>query len=684
MPVSGGFLAFTIVVTVAASASIGLTTFLFVDYLNYDKPISAIGPTGTVGDRGYNGTCDNTTLSELFTLYETLNATTSAFDFCDIDTCTELDFIITDLESVIDSSGLRGFDLVPLSNAIDEMVALTTNDTFCAASTCEYNELILNQLIDTFVSTNTTTVLDDVVNDLAELFALVTNGTFVTYPITDASIVNGTISIFKIDGLTANSVVVTDSAGILATSLYLGQTNGGTGKNSSGWNGVIYLVDGDWDVVAAVPYNLLSLNGSIVNADVSLTANISRDKIAPGNPNEVVITNAQGTLTSEQYVSSSRGCFGTYMSNATGYTLWTEGVPSHVLEIPRESIAPSTADAVVINDGDGILSAETVLATIRGGTGKNTSEFNGAIVIINGNWTYVAFPLAYSSLNLTDGIMNADINTNADIARSKIADGIANEVVINDVTGAFSSEPYLLPIRGGTGNDTSGWVGFLQIIAGVWSAVTAIPYSSLVLTNSIVNADVSTTAAISRSKIAVGTADHVVTNSGTGAFSSEAQLTVTKGGTGQDFSAVVSALLLVTSGVFSQLTYTLTTYSPALSFGAATTGITQSTTYGRYQRLGDTIWLEGYIALSSKGSATGSARITLPIAASSPSTGASGTIASEFVDFPANYWGFFIAPEAGVASALLAFSGDNIGASIATDANFLGNSTMRFWITYTA
>ena len=54
----------------------------------------------------------------------------------------------------------------------------------------------------------------------------------------------------------------------------------------------------------------------------------------------------------------------------------------------------------------------------------------------------------------------------------------------------------------------------------------------------IVNADVSASAAIDRSKLANGSANHVVINSGTGAFSSEATLAKSRGGTGADNSSV--------------------------------------------------------------------------------------------------------------------------------------------------
>jgi hypothetical protein len=53
----------------------------------------------------------------------------------------------------------------------------------------------------------------------------------------------------------------------------------------------------------------------------------------------------------------------------------------------------------------------------------------------------------------------------------------------------------------------------------------------------IVNADVNASAAITRSKLASGTADYVVKNSNTGVLSEEAQLATVRGGTGIDSSA---------------------------------------------------------------------------------------------------------------------------------------------------
>jgi hypothetical protein len=62
------------------------------------------------------------------------------------------------------------------------------------------------------------------------------------------------------------------------------------------------------------------------------------------------------------------------------------------------------------------------------------------------------------------------------------------------------------------------------------------------------------------------------------------------------------------------------TWTPALRFGGATTGITGSQV-GRYTRIGNMVFAQGTIALSSKGSATGAASIAgLPTSANVAAT----------------------------------------------------------------
>ena len=52
------------------------------------------------------------------------------------------------------------------------------------------------------------------------------------------------------------------------------------------------------------------------------------------------------------------------------------------------------------------------------------------------------------------------------------------------------------------------------------------------------------------------------------------------------------------------------TWTPTLRFGGSTTGISYSSQLGRYTKIGDTVHVQVFIALSSKGSASGSADIS--------------------------------------------------------------------------
>lgn len=80
-----------------------------------------------------------------------------------------------------------------------------------------------------------------------------------------------------------------------------------------------------------------------------------------------------------------------------------------------------------------------------------------------------------------------------------------------------------------------------------------------VLNGQIENANVSASAAIARSKLASGTADHVLINSGAGVMSSEASLAVTRGGTGLSTVAVGDLIYGSATATISRLTGNITT-----------------------------------------------------------------------------------------------------------------------------
>jgi hypothetical protein len=58
-------------------------------------------------------------------------------------------------------------------------------------------------------------------------------------------------------------------------------------------------------------------------------------------------------------------------------------------------------------------------------------------------------------------------------------------------------------------------------------------------------------------------------------------------------------------------------YTPNLVFGGANVGMTYTARNGFYTKVGNAIIVTGYIVLSAKGSSTGNAAVTLPVAAGS-------------------------------------------------------------------
>lgn len=142
--------------------------------------------------------------------------------------------------------------------------------------------------------------------------------------------------------------------------------------------------------------------------------------------------------------------------------------------------------------------------------------------------------IQYASLNLTSSIVNADVSPSAAIAYSKL--NLATSIINADISPTAAIIYSKLNLANSITN------------ADI-SSSAAIQYSKLALTGSLVDADISSSANISRSKIIAGTPDHVLINDPAGLMSSEAQLAISRGGTGASTAnAALNALLPQQSG----------------------------------------------------------------------------------------------------------------------------------------
>lgn len=167
------------------------------------------------------------------------------------------------------------------------------------------------------------------------------------------------------------------------------------------------------------------------------------------------------------------------------------------------------------------LPTSGTLATLAGVevfTGKSISGLTNTITDLTNTSIAAGAAIAYSKLNLAASIVNADVSPSAAIARSKIAAGTANQVVINDGAGLLSSTAALPASMGGTGVSGAATYPLSGIVLTDSNVVTVsgksmsgsantfsnVPYSALTLAGGIVNSDISPSAAIAYSKLALG------------------------------------------------------------------------------------------------------------------------------------------------------------------------------------
>ena len=137
------------------------------------------------------------------------------------------------------------------------------------------------------------------------------------------------------------------------------------------------------------------------------------------------------------------------------------------------------------------------------------------------------------------------------------------------------------------------------------------------------------------------------------------------------------------AGMTSQLLnwYEEGTFTPGVAFGGGSTAITYGNQYGFYTRIGRTVYVNGFIALTNKGSSTGNATITgLPFT-SANLTGnyAPGAITPYDISFSGQ---IFAAITTNATTATIYQSTTAGVRTNATNTNFANTSELFFSFTY--
>ena len=155
-------------------------------------------------------------------------------------------------------------------------------------------------------------------------------------------------------------------------------------------------------------------------------------------------------------------------------------------------------------------------------------------------------------------------------------------------------------------------------------------------------------------------------------------------GTATATSAIVNAVQFPSTQVPSANVNTLDdykegTWTPTVSFGGASVGITYDTTNtaGQYVKIGRNVFAWGRVVLTSKGSSTGGATVSLPITSSS-STPLPTVAIGYYYQFSVSLTGGYVV--LGTASFSPVYSGSNN----TTNAQFTNSSDFLFSTFYIA
>ena len=123
------------------------------------------------------------------------------------------------------------------------------------------------------------------------------------------------------------------------------------------------------------------------------------------------------------------------------------------------------------------------------------------------------------------------------------------------------------------------------------------------------------------------------------------------------------------------------TWTPSISFGGGSSGVTYVSQQGYYTRIGNTVFVRGLVQLSSKGTDTGTVKVDgLPITSSSAGTASS--ILNIYIASAIALTSQPIGLVVDAGNSIQLFDADANGQTNLTDANIGNSTTVRFSGTY--
>jgi len=362
---------------------------------------------------------------------------------------------------------------------------------------------------------------------------------------------------FKSNGAAAPSWSAIDLSGSSVTGT-LGTTNGGTGVSGSatfpssgtiatntntltfsnktiaaGSNTITGLTDTNVDAAAALDATKLG-SGSVSNTELGYLDGVTSAIQTQLNAKlDLAGGTMTGTLTlAGDAVSSLEPITKQQLDAGLNGLSWKRTV--RVATTAAGTLASSfengdVVDSVTLDTADRILIKDQASTSERG------------VYVVNASG---------APTRATDADTFGELNGAAVIALEGTDNANKGFYQIAELT-SFSSQSWIqnfgtgLYVGDGLGIELSGSTFQLELDGSTLSkSATGLKVADL----GIANAQIGTSAAIARSKLAVGTASHVLINDGSGVMSSEAALALSRGGTGTSLSSGSTGQVLQASG----------------------------------------------------------------------------------------------------------------------------------------
>lgn len=271
------------------------------------------------------------------------------------------------------------------------------------------------------------------------------------------------------------------------------------------------------------------VDGTIVNADVNSSAAIAVSKLAAVTASKALASDSSGFVSATSVTSTELGYISgvtsaiqtqlntkaatTYVDAAVEGLTWKTAVRAASTANVSVSSSPSSIDGVTLSANDRVLLKNQTApaengyyyftsagaALTRTNDGNAWAEIVGSVVYVEEGSTNAAGK--YVNTNVNGGTLNttAITFTTFSAPTAITGSGTSNYVTYWSGTNALAGEAALAASRGGLGTDGSGFTGVVKASSGTFSAATlvnadvsgsaAIAYSKLALTGAVLNAD---------------------------------------------------------------------------------------------------------------------------------------------------------------------------------------------------